>query len=164
LQECPTPEDPVLLKQQAHLYLWLGNLSEALNRYDLFLKKDPEDRIARLEKARVLTYLERGPEALELLNRLRMEQPQDPAVRVAAIEAYLGIRDFPKALALAQKELEPLPKLSQDERALGPVLRPFLRTQRSISGRRFINRQSLENRYHHPSPHFGIHLTPAASP
>ncbi len=35
LQECPTPEDPVLLKQQAHLYLWLGNLPEALNRYDL---------------------------------------------------------------------------------------------------------------------------------
>ncbi len=47
-----------------------------------------------------------------------MEQPGDHVVRVAAIEAYLGIRDFPKALTLAQKELEPLPKLSQDERAL----------------------------------------------
>lgn len=118
LQECPTLEDPVLLQEQAHLYLWLGNLQEALNRYDLFLKKAPEDRVARLEKARVLTYLGRSFEALELLNRLRMEQPQEPVVRVAAIEAYLGIRDFPKALILAQKELEPLPKLSQDERAL----------------------------------------------
>jgi tetratricopeptide (TPR) repeat protein len=118
LQECSTPEDPVLLREQAHLYLWLGNLQEALNRYDLFLKKAPEDRVARLEKARVLTYLGRGSEALELLNRLRMEQPQEPVVRVAAIEAYLGIRDFPKALILAQKELEPLPQLSQDERAL----------------------------------------------
>jgi predicted Zn-dependent protease len=118
LQECPTPEDPVLLRQQAHLFLWLGNLQEALNRYDLFLKKAPEDPVARLEKARVLTYLGRGSEAQELLNRLRMEQPQDPVVRVAAIEAYLSLRDFPKALILAQKELEPLPHLSQDERAL----------------------------------------------
>jgi tetratricopeptide (TPR) repeat protein len=118
LQDCPTPEDPVLLRQQAHLYLWLGNLPEALNRYDLTLKKAPEDHVARLEKARVLTNLERGSEALELLNRLRMDQPGDQAVRVAAIEAYLGTRNFPKALILAQKELEPLPKLSQDERAL----------------------------------------------
>jgi tetratricopeptide (TPR) repeat protein len=118
LQECPIPEDPVLLRQQAHLYLWLGNLPEALNRYNLLLKKAPEDRVARLEKARVLTYLGRGSEALDLLNRLRMEQPGDQAVRVAAIEAYLSMRDFPKALALAQKELEPLSKLSQDERAL----------------------------------------------
>ncbi|MFA4903677.1 MAG: tetratricopeptide repeat protein [Desulfobaccales bacterium] len=118
LQECSTPEDSALLREQAHLYLWLGNLQEALSRYDLFLKKAPEDRVARLEKARVLTYLGRGSEALELLNRLRMEQPQEPVVRVAAIEAYLEIRDFPKALILAQKELEPLPKLSQDERAL----------------------------------------------
>ena len=118
LQKCPTPEDPRLLREQAHLYLWLGNLPEALKNYDLSLKKAPEDRVARLEKARVLTYLERGSEALELLNRLRMEQPEDPAVRVAAVEAYLSLRDFPKALALAQKELEPLPDLSLEGRAL----------------------------------------------
>ena len=118
LQKCPPPEDPALLREQAHLYLWLGNLPEALKLYDLSLKKAPEDRAARLEKARVLTYLERGPEALELLNRLRMEQPQDPVVRVAAVEAYLSSRDFTKALALAQKELEPLPDLSLEGRAL----------------------------------------------
>jgi len=118
LQKCPTPEDPRLLREQAHLYLWLGNLPEALKNYDLSLKKAPEDRGARLEKARVLTYLGRGSEALELLNRLRMEQPKDPVVRVAAVEAYLSIRDFPKALALAQKELEPLPDLNPEGRAL----------------------------------------------
>ena len=39
-------------------------------------------------------------------------------MRVAAVEAYLSRRDFPKALALAQKELEPLPDLSVDGRAL----------------------------------------------
>ncbi|PIU52973.1 MAG: hypothetical protein COS90_08695, partial [Deltaproteobacteria bacterium CG07_land_8_20_14_0_80_60_11] len=92
LAKCPTPEDPRLLREQAHLYLWLGNLPEALKNYDLSLQKAPEDRLARLEKARVLTYLERGAEALKLLNRLRVEQPQDPAVRVAAVEAYLSLR------------------------------------------------------------------------
>ena len=30
LQECPVPEDPQLLREQAQLYLWLGNLPEAL--------------------------------------------------------------------------------------------------------------------------------------
>jgi tetratricopeptide (TPR) repeat protein len=118
LQKCPTPEDPVLLREQAHLYLWLGNLPEALKSYDLVLKKTPADPVARLEKARVLTYLGRAPEALKLLNRLRAEQPKDQTVRVAAVEAYLSSRDFPKALALAQKELEPLPELSLDGRAL----------------------------------------------
>ena len=118
LEKCPAPEDPGLLREQAHLYLWLGDLPEALKNYDLSLKQAPEDRAARLEKARVLTYLERGSEALELLNRLRMEQPEDQVVRVAAVEAYLSIRDFPKALALAQKELEPLPDLSLEGRAL----------------------------------------------
>jgi tetratricopeptide (TPR) repeat protein len=118
LQECPIPDNPVLLRQQAHLYLWLGNLPAALNRYDLCLQKAPEDRVAQLEKARVLTYLGRGSEALGILNRLRMDQPGNQMGRVAAIEAYLSLRDFPKALALAQKELEPLPKLSLEERAL----------------------------------------------
>jgi predicted Zn-dependent protease len=118
LQDCPTPEDPALLKEQAQLYLWLGNPQAALSRYDLCLKKVPEDRGVLLEKARVLTDLKRGPEALELLNRLRQDQPRDPAASVAAIEAYLSLQDFPKALILAQKELEPLPRLSQAERAL----------------------------------------------
>jgi tetratricopeptide (TPR) repeat protein len=152
LQECPTPEDPTLLKQQAHLYLWLGNLPEALNRYDLLLKKVPHDGGARLEKARVLTYLGRGSEALELLNRLRMEQPEDHVVRVAAIEAYLGIRDFSKALALAQKELEPLPKLSQDERAL--VARCYAHGSDPKNLNRAVELLTdnlWKNRYHHAS-------------
>jgi tetratricopeptide (TPR) repeat protein len=118
LQKCPTPAEPRLLREQAHLFLWLGSLPEALKTYDLSLKQAPADRAARLEKARVLTYLERGSEALELLNRLRMEQPEDQTVRGAAVEAYLSLRDFPKALSLARKELEPLPDLSLEGRTL----------------------------------------------
>ena len=152
LEKCPTPEDPRLLREQAHLYLWLGNLPEALKNYDLSLKKTPEDRVARLEKARVLTYLERGSEALELLNRLRMEQPQDQVVRMAAVEAYLSLRDFPKALALAQKELEPLPDLSIDGRAL--LARGYAHASETSHLDKAVDLLIVnlrKNRYHHAS-------------
>ena len=152
LQKCPTPEDPRLLREQAHLYLWLGNLPEALKNYDLSLKKAPEDRVARLEKARVLTYLERGSEALELLNRLRMEQPGDLGVRIAAVEAYLSLRDFAKALALAQKELEPLPDLSLEGRAL--LARCYAHSAEPSHLHKAVDLLVVnlrKNRYHHAS-------------
>jgi len=152
LQECPVPEDSRLLREQAHLYLWLGDLPAALKTYDLFLKKAPGDGAARLEKARVLTYLGRGAEALETLNRLRMEQPQDPLARVAAIEAYLSLRDYPKALALARKELEPLPDLSQEERAL--VARCYAHSPETPHLYRAVDLLMVnlrKNRYHHAS-------------
>ena len=64
-----------------------------------------------------MTYQGRAPEALELLNRLRQEQPRDRAAVAAAVEAYLTLKDFAKALQLAARELEPLTD-SVDERAL----------------------------------------------
>ncbi len=149
LQECPAPEDPRLIREQAHLYLWLGDLPAALKNYDLFLKKSPGDRGGRLEKARVLTYLGRGGEALEPLNRLRVEQPKDPEVRVAAIEAYLSIRDFSKALALAQKELEPLPNLTLEGRAL--VARCYVHSTDTSHLNRAVDlliENLRKNRYH----------------
>jgi tetratricopeptide (TPR) repeat protein len=161
LQKCPVPEDPRLLREQAHLYLWLGNLPAALKNYELFLKKAPEDRVGRLEKARVLTYLGRGAEALELLNRLRMEQPGEPVVRVAAIEAYLAIRDYPKALALAQKELEPLPNLSLEGRAL--VARCYAHSTETPHLCRAVDLLIVnlrKNRYHHASLLIMAYLLP----
>jgi tetratricopeptide (TPR) repeat protein len=152
LEKCPAPEDTRLLREQAHLYLWLGNLPAALKTYDLSLQKAPEDRAARLEKARVLTYLERGSEALELLNRLRMEQPEDQEVRVAAVEAYLSLRDFPKALALAQKELEPLPDLSLEARAL--LARCYAHSAETAHLDKAVDLLVVnlrKNRYHHAS-------------
>jgi predicted Zn-dependent protease len=152
LKACPTPEDPRLLKEVAHLYLWLGDLEGALQHCDLFLKKSPQDRGGRLEKARILTYLGRAPEALELLNRLRLEQPRDPTVRVAAIEAYLTGREFGKALILAQKELEGLPDLNLEERAL--VARCYFHSPNPKHLKRAMD-LVVENlhkkRYHHPS-------------
>jgi tetratricopeptide (TPR) repeat protein len=152
LKQCPTPQDPRLLREKAHLYLWLGNLPAALKNYNLFLKKVPEDRTGRLEKARVLTYLGRGTEALEILNGLRMEQPRDQAVEVAAVEAYLSLRDFTKALALARKELEPLRNLSLEARAL--VARCYAHSTKTADLDHAVDlliENLWKNRYHHAS-------------
>jgi len=152
LQACPLPEEPRLLRDQAHLYLWLGDLPQALAHYDLFLKKEPLDKGGRLEKARVLTYLGRTPEALELLNRLRLEAPKDQVVRVAAIEAYLTAKDYGKALTLAQKELEPSPNLGPGEKAL--VARCYCHRGEPKDLRRatdLVLENLRGNRHHQPS-------------
>ena len=113
--------------------------------------KKTQDGAARLEKARVLTYLGRAPEALELLNRLRQEQPRARAAVAAAIEAHLTLKDYAKALQLAAKELEPLPDLSLDERAL--VARCYFHSPdpkqlRQTCDLLLTNLQ--KNRHHHP--------------
>ncbi len=152
LKDCPAPAQPQLIREQARLWLWLGNLQEALKHYQLFLKHAPLDRAGRLEEARVLTYLGKVPEALEIINRLRLELPRDPAVRVAAIEAYLSGKDFTKALILAQKELEPLPDLSIDERAL--VARCYAHTKdptHLYRATELLIQNLKHNRHHHPS-------------
>ncbi|MEJ2071077.1 MAG: tetratricopeptide repeat protein [Syntrophobacterales bacterium] len=43
LQECPVPQEPQLIKEQARLLLWSGDLEGALDRYERFLKLDPRD-------------------------------------------------------------------------------------------------------------------------
>lgn len=151
LHACPTPADPDLLQEQARLLLWLGDLPGSLERYDLLLKKT-QDGTVRLEKARVLTYLGRAAEALELLNRLRQEQPQAREATVAAIEAYLTLKDYGKALQLAVKELEPLNDLTVDERAL--AARCYFHSKdpkhlRHTCGLLLTNLK--KNRYHHPT-------------
>jgi tetratricopeptide (TPR) repeat protein len=151
LQTCPPAPEPPLLRVQAHLWLWLGDLETALKFYDLFLQQIPRDQTGRLEKARILTYLNRTPEALELLNRLRLDFPQDARMRVAAVEAYLAARDFPRALTLARKELEPL-KLNLEERAL--LARCYFHSQDPGHLPHTVDlliENLRENRYHHPS-------------
>ncbi|MFP3868051.1 MAG: tetratricopeptide repeat protein [Desulfobacteraceae bacterium] len=71
LDRCPAkPSEPELLREQARLYLWAGNLDKALACYDQYLAQVPGDRQAQIEKARVLIYLQRGPEAMEVLRRV----------------------------------------------------------------------------------------------
>jgi tetratricopeptide (TPR) repeat protein len=73
-------------------------------------------------------------------------------VRVAAVEAYLSLRDFPKALALAQKELEPLPDLSLEARAL--LARCYAHSAEPSHLHKAVDLLVVnlrKNRYHHAS-------------
>lgn len=106
LNRCP--RSPELLKEQARLFLWLGDLEEARNRYEEYLALNPQDRGALLDKARVLTHLGRSREAREILKSLggfgtgqAGLSPENRAVLVAAIEAALAARDWPEAGDLA---------------------------------------------------------------
>ncbi len=71
---------PALRRQQAQLYLWLGDHEQALACLEAYLREQPLDRAAFLDKARVLIYLQRGAEAATLLRRLADWSPP-PASR-----------------------------------------------------------------------------------
>lgn len=151
LKNCPVPEDPRLLREQARLLVWAGDLPAARRCYDLLLPKTQEAAV-RLEQAQVLIYLGRGPEALELLNRLRQEQPRNQAVIAAAVEAHLASQDFAKALHLARRELEPLPDLTLEERALVARCYYHAGDPKKLRHTCDLLLQNLRrNRYHHPS-------------
>ena len=66
---------PELLREQARLLLWLGELDQALDRLDKYLAQAPQDRQAHVDRARTLIYLQRGSEAAEVLRRLPPEKP-----------------------------------------------------------------------------------------
>ncbi|MDD2901626.1 MAG: tetratricopeptide repeat protein [Syntrophales bacterium] len=104
LKNCPRAEEPRLLREQARLCLWLGDLDAALAHFQALLSKEPRNREASLEMARVLIYLGRAPEALEVLRTLRvgqagvrLDQPGDRVLLTAHIEAALAGRDWPEA-------------------------------------------------------------------
>ena len=104
LRDCPVPRDPGLLKEQARLLLWAGDLEGALDRYERFLQLEPRDREALIEKSRVLIYLGRAAEAQEILRRLqtgnhgaRSENPGDRPVLVACVQAALAEKDWREA-------------------------------------------------------------------
>ncbi len=108
LKECPVPQDPRLLREQARLLMWAGDMETALLRYQGYLKQEPRDREVLLEKARVLVYLGRAPEALEVLRVLRvgekgvrLDQPGDRAVLMVSIQASLAQKDWTEALRWA---------------------------------------------------------------
>ncbi len=101
LKDCPVPQEAALLKEQARLLMWAGDLETALERYDLFLRQNPQDRQSLLEKARLLVYLGRAPEAREILRSFpvgaRAARPEDRLVMVAAIQAALAQKDWGEA-------------------------------------------------------------------
>ncbi|MDI6854473.1 MAG: tetratricopeptide repeat protein [Deltaproteobacteria bacterium] len=110
LAQCQAPQDPRLRREQARLYLWLGDLEESRKHYEDYLAREPGDREALLEQARVLTYLGRSREAGELLRRLQGEaagqgtaSPEARAVLAASIEASLAGKNWQEAARWALK-------------------------------------------------------------
>jgi tetratricopeptide (TPR) repeat protein len=103
LKACPLPQDPALLKEQARLCLWVGDMEQAHTCLQACLEKNPGDASLRLLQARVLTYLGRPAEAQEILRRLPAWGSGSEAreVLVAGIEAALAQKDWPSASRLA---------------------------------------------------------------
>jgi tetratricopeptide (TPR) repeat protein len=104
LAQCPPPQDPKLRKEQARLYLWLGDLEDSRKCYEDYLARMPGDRQACLEHAKVLTYLGRSREAGEILRRLEGEvagqgtsSPEARAILAASIEAALAGKNWQDA-------------------------------------------------------------------
>lgn len=104
LKDCPVPKDAGLIREQARLLLWAGDLEASLDRYQRYLEQNPRDREILLEKARVLIYLGRPAEAEEALRPLRLNNPgggphspEDRAVLVVFIQAALARKDWPEA-------------------------------------------------------------------
>ncbi|HSO71975.1 MAG TPA: tetratricopeptide repeat protein, partial [Thermodesulfobacteriota bacterium] len=83
LQQLPAQDlPPELIREQARLLLWLGELEPALDRLDKYLAQDPQDRHALLERARILIYLQRGTEAAEVLRRLPPKKSSPALINV----------------------------------------------------------------------------------
>ena len=83
LQQLPAEGlPPELLREQARLLLWLGELEPALDRLDKYLAQAPQDRQALLDRARILIYLQRGTEAAEVLRRLPPEKSSPALINV----------------------------------------------------------------------------------
>ncbi len=103
LKACPPAQEPELLKEQARLCLWAGDLEGAKARLEEYLKREPRDMGARLLKARTLTYLGLPAEAQEVLRTLPTSGngPESRSVLVAGIEAALARKDWPTAGHLA---------------------------------------------------------------
>lgn len=104
LKECPLPQEAPLLKEQARLFLWAGDLENSLDRYQKYLEHKPQDREAVLERARVLIYLGRAPEAVETLRPLIPKNPagtplttEERPVLLALLQAALAQKDWAEA-------------------------------------------------------------------
>lgn len=71
LQQVPSSGlSPELLREKGRLFLWLGDLEQALACLENYLQVQPPDRQVLVDKARLLIYLQRGSAAAEVLRRL----------------------------------------------------------------------------------------------
>uniref|UniRef100_UPI00404AED1A tetratricopeptide repeat protein n=1 Tax=Desulfobacca sp. TaxID=2067990 RepID=UPI00404AED1A len=103
LRQVPASDlSPELLRELGRLYLWLGDLEQALACLEKYLVVRPFDRAAQVEKARVLIYLQHGAAAMEVLRRLppaaagQSPSPADPAAGGARKNRRQGQHQHPR--------------------------------------------------------------------
>ncbi|BCT92353.1 hypothetical protein LYSCAS_13770 [Lysobacter caseinilyticus] len=92
-------QDPARLDQQAREAAWAGRTAEALHILDKHLAEHPDDRAARLDRARWLAWSGDYAASIEALDALGGDDDEARALR-ARVQAWAGRRDA--ALALNQ--------------------------------------------------------------
>ena len=118
LQQIPAAGlPPELLREQARLLLWLGELEPALDLLDKYLAQAPQDRQAHLDRARTLIYLQRGSEAAEVLRRLPPDKPSDaPDQVLSARQPYdQSLHQVSSCFSLSPQENNPSFRLFSEE-------------------------------------------------
>jgi tetratricopeptide (TPR) repeat protein len=92
-------QDPARLDQQAREAAWAGRTAEALHLLEQHLAQHPEDRAARLDRARWLAWAGDYAASIEALDALGGDDDEARALR-ARVQAWAGRRDA--ALVLNQ--------------------------------------------------------------
>jgi tetratricopeptide (TPR) repeat protein len=92
-----TGQDPMRLDQQAREAAWAGRTAEALHLLDQHLAQHPDDRAARLDRARWLAWNGDYAASIETLDALGGDDDEARALR-ARVLAWAGRRDASLAL------------------------------------------------------------------
>ena len=90
-------QNPTSLDQQAREAAWAGRTSEALHLLDQHLAEHPDDRAARLDRARWLAWSGDYAGALATLDALGGDDDESRGLR-ARVQAWAGHRDAALAL------------------------------------------------------------------
>lgn len=97
LAAMPAAAQDATLAQQAREAAWAGRLGEGLRLMDAHLAAHPQDRAARLDRARFLAWRGDYAGAIAALDALGPDTPEAQALR-ARVYAWAGFRDTALAL------------------------------------------------------------------
>ncbi|WP_425480091.1 tetratricopeptide repeat protein [Cognatilysobacter segetis] len=97
---------PAGLDQQAREAAWAGRTGEGIRLMDAYLATHPDDRAARLDRARFLAWSGDYAAAIEALDAIAPDSPEAQALR-ARIYAWAGRRNASLALNAAAYGADP---------------------------------------------------------
>jgi tetratricopeptide (TPR) repeat protein len=107
--ENPGPEGAAILGL-ARIAVQENDLTEALRRFDEYLKRYPNDLAVRLEMAGVLVRAGERNRAIEEYRRLLTARPGNPEVSLGLANVYFSAQQFSEAVPLLRAALEKSPK------------------------------------------------------